>query len=404
MKDLDPRQDHPARTWWSSILISIIGVFVLCTAAFAVTALWTRTVNGSADSADAGEYVALAPNGDIYVVGRKMDTGEELNIWIRKYSPAGVTRWTRVIDGPMTGGVDFANGAAVDSAGNLYVVGAIQTTGGAGDIWIRKYSSEGAKLWTRTYNGPASTWDSANGVAVDSADNIYVVGTISVPSEESNIWVRKYGSDGVKKWTRTVNGPADGSDLGVGVAVDSAKNVYVTGSIWNAGGEDLWIRKYNRSGGKIWTRTIDGSAGSNDRGLHVAVDSVDNPIVSGYISVTNEADNMWIRKYTPSGGKLWTRTLTGSGARNDHARGVAVDSNDAVYVIGFRSRTDSEIVALLRKYSSTGVTRWTTTYAGPEDEAYGNRVAVTSDKRIYVTGEVRKAGRDKDIWVSRYEQ
>jgi sugar lactone lactonase YvrE len=124
---------------------------------------------------------------------------------------------------------------AIDSAGNLYVADTFNDT-------IRKISPAGA---VSTFAGTAGTVGSANGtgaaasfnspegVAVDSADNVYV-------ADSGNATIRKITSVGVVSTlagTAGVTGSANGTgsaaqfDLPIGLAVDSSGNVYVADSL-----------------------------------------------------------------------------------------------------------------------------------------------------------------------------
>jgi len=226
--------------------ISLLAVLFLCTAAYAISTVWTRMVDGSAHADDRAESIALAPNGDLYAVGYRANTGESRDIWIRKYDPNGTTKWTRVVSGSANID-DAAHDVAVDATGNLYVVGYINPSGGSRRIWIRKYNSSGTKLWTRIVTGTGSYWDTAEGAAVDSNDNLYVVGHIYVSGENYNIWIRKYNSAGVKRWTTTYDGPDDLWARGNGISINSTNRIYATGSTTVSGEDDnIWVRKYRQ--------------------------------------------------------------------------------------------------------------------------------------------------------------
>jgi len=131
--------------------------------------------------------------------------------------------WIALLGGS---GEDYAIGVAVDSADNIIVVGTTTSDGAGGtDLLIAKYNSSGVLQWDRTLGGSGE--DYANGVAVDSADNIIVVGrTTSDGAGTYDMLIAKYNSSGVLQWDRTLGG--SGSDLGYGVAVDSADNIIVT--------------------------------------------------------------------------------------------------------------------------------------------------------------------------------
>ena len=144
------------------------------------------------------------------------------------------------------------------------------------------------KNWTQQLGTTAS--DYGYGVTVDSSDNIYVTGYTAggldgnTNSGDNDIFLVKYNSSGVKQGTKQLGTSTD--DLGYGVAVDSSDNIYLTG--WtqggldgntNAGGQDIFLVKYNSSGTKQWAQQL-GST-SSEVGYGVTVDSSDNIYVTG---------------------------------------------------------------------------------------------------------------------------
>jgi len=384
--------------------IVLLGFVLICTVSYALTVVWTRNVNGPASDIDAAHALALAPNEDLYVVGSRTDPGEARNIWIRKYDSNGNTKWTRVVDGSGSSS-DDARGVAVDVTGNLYVVGYISPSTGSPRIWIRKYTSSGVKIWTRTVEGLAGS-AIAHGAAVDSDSNLYVVGYTYTSTGQEDIWIRKYNSSGAKQWTRTVGGVGAVQETARGAAVDSAGNLYVVGEIYGGSAEvkNIWIRKYSSAGAKLWTRTVNGSGDGWDSAYGVAVDSTNDLYVVGHVTVAGEGLNIWIRKYSSSGAKLWTRVVNGPDDSTDRAHGVTFDSNDAVYLTGFLGLADNSHIFWVRKYSSSGVKRWTQTKVGPNGDLEGHGIAVNSTNRVYVGGEIEKLGEESNIWVRKYRQ
>jgi hypothetical protein len=83
------------------------------------------------------------------------------------------------------GSSDYGYGIAVDTNGNVYVVGRSQVTwgtpvnahagGGDYDAFAVKLDEDGNRLW-HTFMGSGS-YDTGNGIAVDTNGNVYVVGT-----------------------------------------------------------------------------------------------------------------------------------------------------------------------------------------------------------------------------------
>ena len=123
----------------------------------------------------------------------------------------------------------------------------------------------------------------------------------------------------------------------------SSGNIYVTGGTYggldsntSSGGQDIFLVKYNSDAEKQWTRQLGSS--SNDAGRGVAVDSNNNIYVTGTTAggldgYTNSGEqDIFLVKYDLNGNKLWTRQLGTSAS--DIAHGVAVDSSNNIYVTG----------------------------------------------------------------------
>jgi len=287
--------------------------------------------------------------------------------------------------------------------GRIYAVGYTNIAGQVTDIWIRRYSSSGAKVWTRTVNGSANASDAASGVAVDPKGRIYVVGEISNGTGQ-DIWIRKYRPNGDKLWTRTVDGPAGGWDGAWGVAVDDKGRVYVVGFTEVGGeGRNVWVRRYRPDGGKLWTKSFNGATSKDDGAYGAAVDSKGRIIVVGYTTAAGLQQNAWVRKYKPNGDKLWTRTFDGVDNGHDMAMGVAVGEKDAIYVVGGTEVQGQDFDIWIRKYRASGTPGWTRTVNGPADgfdAAEG--VATDSSGGVYVVGFITTTGESENIWARKY--
>jgi len=364
--------------------------------------IWTRTYNGSANSQDGGNCIAVDGSGNVYVTGWAGVTGESDNIWVRKYNSNGDEIWTRTYNG-VANGADGGYGIAVDGSGNVYVNGEETVTGEGLNIWVRKYNSNGDVIWTRTYDGAAHQDDEGYGIAVDGNGNVYVTGYEWDAVEWANIWVRKYDSDGDEVWTRDYDGGGD--DKGYGIVVDGSGNVYVTGSeavMWE--GLNIWVRKYTSGGDEVWTKTYNDTASKNDEGNGIAVDGSGNVYVTGYEGVGGVLTDIWVRKYDSDGDVVWTKTYNGTASQNDEGRGIAVDASGNVYVTGYERVTGEGNNIWVRKYDSNGDVVWTRTYndvANGSDSGYG--MAVDGAGNFYVTGFEFVTGESSNIWVRKYE-
>ena len=142
-----------------------------------------------------------------------------------------------------TTGDDFGADIAVDSSGNVYVVGSSRATWGTPlnafsdyrDAFVAKLDSSGNLLWN-TFMG--STMDSGRAIALDSSGNIYMAGmsvaTWGTPvnphagGTDSDVFVAKLNISGNLLWNTFMGSTV--LDDGNAIAVDGSGNVYVAGS------------------------------------------------------------------------------------------------------------------------------------------------------------------------------
>jgi len=84
----------------------------------------------------------------------------------------------------------------------------------------------------------------------------------------------------------------------------------------SAGGDDLFLVKYDTNGNKLWTRQLGTS--SLDGAYGVAVDGSGNAYVAGHTlggldgNTSAGGDDLFLVKYDTNGNKLWTRQLGSS--------------------------------------------------------------------------------------------
>lgn len=108
--------------------------------------------------------------------------------------------------------------------------------------------------WVIRYSSPFGR-GTALGVVVDNTGSVYITGYIINQGGDSDFITIKYSSDGIEQWVQTYNGPANGADFAIAIAIDDYSNVYVTGSSKGIGSdEDYATIKYNTDGVQQWVR------------------------------------------------------------------------------------------------------------------------------------------------------
>ncbi len=355
---------------------------------------------------------------------------------------------------------DECFGIAVDTEGAAYVTGytgmpewpiradfptlnPIQGINrGRSDVFIAKVNSSGSALVYSTYLGGSGA-DEGHAIAVDSEGAAYVTGQTGVP--ELNEWLELFDFPTLNPIQGTMEGLLDVfitkvnssgsaliystylggsySDWGYSIAVDAEGAAYVTGRTGstdfptqnpiqgtNAGLDDAFIAKVNSSGSALIYSTYLGGS-YQDGGGSIAVDSDGAAYVTGFTGSTDfptqnpiqgshagGSEDGFTAKVNSSGSALIYSTYLG-GSGYDSSRGIAVDSEGAVYVIGDTYSTDfptqnpiQEINAglddvFITKVNSSGSALIYSTYLGGSREDFGNSIAVDSEGAAYVAGQ-----------------
>ncbi len=305
-----------------------------------------RKVNWQASSQGVAKDVAIDSKDNIIVVGYK-NNGLNIDWKIVSYSPSGEVNWERSYDsesGPE--GHDAATAVAVDSNDNVIVVG-YENNGSDKDWKVIFYSSSGEPRGGDSYYNTRGD-DEALAVAVDSNDNAIVVG---YQKNDDKDWkVVSYSPLATKNWERSYNS-GSGSD----VAIDSKNNAIVVG--YEFRDTVNWkIISYSPSGNVNWEQSYD--SGGYDGALAVAIDSKDNVIAGGFV---DNGDYDWnVVSYSSAGVLRWEDQYD-SGHGMDGAYAVAVDSQDNAIVVGYQSN-ESDRDWRIVSYSPSGSIGWRASY------------------------------------------
>ncbi|MCH7904228.1 MAG: SBBP repeat-containing protein [Armatimonadetes bacterium] len=389
-------------------------VRIACTAvALAVTSAtfgqvqeeWVRRYNGPGNDRDVARALAVDRAGNVYVTGESDGSGTGNDYATLKYDTVGNELWERRYSGPGNR-LDIARALAVDDAGNVYVTGASTASNGYKLYATLKYDTDGNLLWLSRYSRADRSGDQAYALAVDSAGNVYVTGSSSGGGTGVDYATLKYDTNGNLLWVRRYNGPSnDNGDIATAIAVDDVGNVYVTGQSWGgATNFDYATLKYDTNGNQLWVRRYDGPANYIDVPTALAVDEAGSVYVTGSSwGVGTDIDYATV-KYNANGNLVWALRYNGPANDVDQSNALAVDEAGNVYVTGWSvgSGTRTDVATL--KYDTNGNLVWERRYNGPANGSDGAAaLALDSSGNMYVTGFSSGFGTSLDYLTLKYD-
>jgi hypothetical protein len=299
----------------------------------------------------AGTSLTVDTDLNIYVVGFSTDFGTV------KLSPDGSNLW--LTTSPSSLGPNVSQMVALDNNGNVTVAGSSTYSCDRyycyADLLLIHYDTNGGQLWTAQNLQESYNSVQVEGLVLDNATSTCLIAT----ADYMHNTLFKYGASGTETWEDYpdelfINRQSHGFVL------DSRGCVVLTGQVttnYNYTGYDTI--KVDTNGNTIWiSRYPPISIGSGiSVATSIAVDSANNPYVTGYCPGTNSGNDIVTIKYDQNGNQIWLQRYHGPGNGDDAGNAVAVDKNGNVYVTGYETTAagGTEIVTI--KYSPVTLQR-----------------------------------------------
>jgi hypothetical protein len=223
---------------------------------------------------------ALAPNGDLVAAGSSQVAGNE-DFLVVRFAPDGSIAWNITI--PFSAGlIDFVRALALDTDGNIYLTGAVNSTGPNQNVGLAKVSPQGVLLWQREFSGTAVGFNQGVALAIGPAGSVTVAGTTNGIGTGQDGVLLRYDALGNLLWVRqpaTPGGPADYDSLDH-VRIDSTGRVYCAGQYLQSGGwPNLEFASYDDAGNLLWQDFWDSPGSGYDGAMSLLIDPAGNSVL-----------------------------------------------------------------------------------------------------------------------------
>lgn len=301
-----------------------------------------------------------------------------------------------------SGGNPVSTSTAVDSSGNIYSVG----YGASGaNHWLVRKSANSGTTWTTVddyqYTSGYHAW--AYGVAIDSTNNVYVIGG-GLDSSFGEHWVVRKTTNGGTSWTTVDDYRYSSDSFASGIVIDSSNNVYVAGNGITAGTIHHWLLRKSTNGGTSWTNSDDFNYGSTYGAIptSVTIDGSSNLYVAGYGMDGASAVHHWLVRKGTSLGTSWatSETYQYAASQPSEADGIAYGSG-TVYVVGFGTDGSSVEHWIVRSIGGGSWSTFDDYQAVSGQAAYASSVTVTSTGKLFVAGSAGTGVATIGGWVVR---
>ncbi len=396
---------------------------------------------------DAGQGIAVDFAGNVYLTGYTFSTdfpvtsnafqtiapdtvsnGSNAFVSIIHTDTFGISTlvYSTYLGGSGNGAVagDAGTGITIDSVGNVYLTGYTYSTNfpvtanaiitslrsSSGIAFVSKISpslSGTSSLIFSTYlggSGGEAFGDEGSGIAIDSADNIYITGRTASPdfpvtsnafsttllsSYYGDAFVTKLNISSSNITTLLYSTYLGGSlyNYSHGIAVDSFGNAYVTG-FTNSGDFPITANAFSSTGGIFVSKINTNSSGTasliystsfgGGSGYGIVVDSSGNAYVTGFTTSKNfpvttnafqtishgQSNNAVVSKINTNGSGtislLYSSYL--GGGMDDYGEAIAIDKSGNAYITGIASSpnfplTSNAFCTTLKGYSDAFVTK-----------------------------------------------
>ncbi|MGZ5675507.1 MAG: DUF7948 domain-containing protein [Usitatibacter sp.] len=410
---------------------------------------YSTYLGGTGD--DFGGYMAVDPSGDVYIAYTSQPNGTNFmsttaDVTVTKLSQFGsFLVYSTTISGSS---YDIVQAIALGASGSgvaAYVTGYTASTdypscngcpapGGLEDAFFSALAPDGTLFYSRLIGGPGN--EAGASIATDASRNVYIAGDTddTFPTTPDALFPNRLGTPGtgdfadafLYKFSMNTLSPVystllggSGTDVGKGVAFDSAGNMYVVGTTtsrlfptvnaiqpsYPSTGtfQGAFATKFAADGQSLLYSTFIG--GSADNAVAIAMTPGDEAVILGDspsfvfgpatpVRPWAGGRDVFVARLSADGSTMPFASFLG-GSGSETAGGLAVDGSGNIYVTGQTLSADFPLLSPLpsgsRGPSSAFLTRFNSgaidfsTYLGGSGGEIGFSVALGSSG-TYVSG------------------
>jgi hypothetical protein len=422
----------------------IVVFFVIICNLLSQTPDWLWATNEGFPNANRKGKTVVDINDNQYIIGYFQDTIQfgsisltssgGYDVFIAKMDSLGSWIWAQRAGGTSN---DFGGNIAIDSLGNIYIVGSYQNSSSFGTIYlftdigsetfVAKLDSDGNWIYAHriTSKQTSNSISHINDLCIDTTGMLYVTGGFEgsvafgtiVKSSTSALYddiiVAKLDQNGIFSWAVSAGGSS--SDSGYSIAADDSSNIFVSGTfnssasfgattLTSYGSYDVFVARLSSDGTWLWA--VNAGSINEDRIDMLTIDSASNIYLTGFFQssasfgsislISNGSWDIYAAKIDMNGNWQWA--VNAGGSHNDYSRTISVDDNMNVYISGYfvyiasfgtisLSSGNAETDIFVAKIDAGGNWSWAL-QAGGSDSDTGLSVVIGSSNSIYLHGHI----------------
>jgi Secretion system C-terminal sorting domain/Beta-propeller repeat len=279
--------------------------------------------------------ITKSANNFIYTAGASLNASGNYDIIVTKHSQANVEIWTQVWANANYDGLDMAADLAIDSNGDIILVGSTQLSLTDYDAVVLKYNSSGTLMWSQTIGGSLAGPDGFTTVAVSGTD-IYCGGSIlNTILQQHDALAAKYNGAGILQWNHVYNS-ANNLREGHNKIAFNGSNVVFYGGVQTAASPITWtlVRlDFAGSTGALVYSNLSYNISTNFTKINdIDIDTQDHIYIAGYLDTPQGRDIKVVKLLSMA--VAWTYQFDGADHLDDEAHCIEVNGSH-VYAAGY---------------------------------------------------------------------